>query len=123
MLIAAFRHADHRGALGTDRIHHSADVVHTGFEIRRAADPVRQACPALVEQDDTRKCREPGKKADPGGVLPPKIEVGHEARYKHQVQRPAARHLVGDTYIAAFRISDFRHVHSGPPDAIDQRLS
>jgi hypothetical protein len=46
-----FRDTEQRSALGTDGIHHCADVIHALFEMGDADVPVGEAGAALVEQD------------------------------------------------------------------------
>src|SRR5271166_3164628 len=58
-----------------------------------------------------------------GGAFPRQIEVRDEAGHEHQVEWPAAGHLVGDAYIAALRITGFRQIHGDAPVPIDGRVS
>src|SRR5216684_5871866 len=48
-------------------------------------------------------------------MVPVILDVRHEARYKHQINRPAAKDLVSDVNVAAFGIARDRHRHRTLP--------
>ena len=95
--------AEQGGALGADRIHHRAHVIHPLLERRHAADTVGRACAALVEPDDAHAPRE---LVDPGAhrlvVELHRREV--ETAREDEIERALAEDAVGDVDVAARRV-------------------
>ena len=60
----------------------------------------------------------PSKNAREPRLLPLQVQVRHEARHEHQVDRPVADDLVGDVSVAALRVVRLGRRHAaGPPGA------
>jgi hypothetical protein len=95
-------------SLGTDRVEHGQHVVDAVLERRRAGDPVRQAEPSDVHQDEPG---ERGQALDPPadhGLSGPVVECGSGfvARDVQEVERRLADHFEGDVEVAVARIPD-----------------
>src|SRR5438477_37722 len=54
----------------------------------------------------------------PFRLFPPGFKIGDVAGNEKKVERSAASHLIGDAYITALRIADFRHVHGRRSDSL-----
>ena len=86
---AGLRRAEERRALGPDRLHHGAHVVHPLLERRQAilGHAVGQAGAALVEQDQPAERRQPAIERRQGRRLPRHLDVGDVAADDDQVDR------------------------------------
>jgi hypothetical protein len=99
------------GSRRAHRVEDGAHVVHSRFQSRKVAPEVRQAGPALVEQDQPEPSGETFVEAAPMWRLPAVDEVGDVVRDVDQVDVAVADHLVGDRNAAAARVADVeRHV-------------
>jgi hypothetical protein len=108
---AALGDAEQGGSLGSDGVHHGAEVVHPRLEVGNAARAVGEACPSLVEQDQAREGGEPSQRlgcgAVPGGLEDRQDPAGDE----HDVEGPVADGRVGDADVAVLHVADFRGIH------------
>ena len=107
---AFLRRPEHR-ALGIDGVHDGADVVHPRLERRHLANRVREAAPALVEQEDAGVPGEILDVVDEQRHVPAGQQVGERAADEHEVDRSVPHDLVGDRHVAAPGVADVRHVH------------
>jgi len=109
---AGLGEADDCRPLRVNDVHHGADVVHPSLEIGRAADPVGESRPALVEHDEAAESREAleerGRRAFP--CLLGQVRQ-HPAVDEHQIDRALADDGVGDVDVAAPRVTDLRGLH------------
>jgi hypothetical protein len=87
------------GALGADRVHDGADVVHPLLE-RAHGCVVREAHAALVEEDQAREAREPLHEAAVARFFPVGLEVREPAHDEDEVDVARPKHLVGDVDVA-----------------------
>ena len=112
--VAALGHAEHGGAVGVRGIQHGADVVGAllegGWPLVR--HPIRQARPALVEQDEPREGREAFVEACDRWILPAKLHVADPAGREEQVEGTVADDLVRDVQSAALRVARLGHLHA-----------
>ena len=119
---AAFRIAEERSFLAPRRVHDGTHVVHPRFEIGEPDCAIGQARPALVEADQPRERREALDEARHLRVLEVDLQVREEPVHQYEVERPVARHLVGDVRLAAARVPDRpRHpASSREAEAVDR---
>jgi hypothetical protein len=85
-----------RRSLAARRVHHGLHVVHRLLQRRRPAEPIGEALPALVEDDQPREGGEATEEAGDRRLLPDELDVGHEPGHEDQFQRPFTVHLVRD---------------------------
>jgi hypothetical protein len=69
-------------------------------------DRVRQARAPLVEPDHPAEPGQAVQEASQEGLLPGQIEVRHESRLEHQVDRTRADHLVRDAHAITRGVQD-----------------
>ena len=102
---AAERIAPQRGARAADRVEDGDRVAHLVLEARRRPDPLGQAGPAAIEQDEARERGVALEEAAQARQLPHVLDLGDPTRQEQQVERALADHLVGDAHVAAARVS------------------
>src|SRR5215472_9538637 len=101
------------GALGADRVHHGAHVVHPLLEGRNVDDPVREPGSALVEGDKTGERGQALTEPDNARLERPELPVlemrvatGHE----HDAESTFAGHLVRNADVTALSVArQFAH--------------
>src|ERR1700730_6212897 len=105
------------GRLRPDGVHHGPHVIHAPLERWHLTHrhTVRQARPALVEQDQPRERHKPVHECAPARVLPPKLYVRDPAGHQHQINRTVPHDLVGDMNIPALGVTSLGRGHPGPP--------
>ena len=64
-------------------------------------NPVRQAGPALVNQNEATERCQPAKGVSQPRLLPGHFKMADPARHQYEVDRPCAEHLVGNMKFAA----------------------
>jgi class 3 adenylate cyclase len=84
--------------------------LHTCLEASEIARAVREAGSALVEHDQPREGREVFVEGLPVLIEPGKDKVC-ERRYEDEVERPFARDLIRDRYVAASCVVNFGDVY------------
>jgi hypothetical protein len=87
-------HSEDRRLLGSDRVEHDPRVFHPLFDVD-VNGPVREAHPALVEEDQAAERGQPAHQAS-RPCRPPRVEVGDVPGHDDEVERPVAHHLVGE---------------------------
>ena len=102
----ALRDAHEHGALGADRVHHRAHVVHPFLERDRSDVAIGETEAALVEADQTAERRQPAEEAGDRRVLPLDVEMAREPLHQHQVEVALAEHLVRDVHVPALRVQN-----------------
>ena len=106
---------DKHRPLGSSAVQDSAKVVRPHVEVGRTENPVGEARPAFVEQDDPRECREPLEKMSSPGSLELDLEVPRHPERVHEVDRPFATHLIGDVHaVGRSRVAHVGLYHVGP---------
>jgi hypothetical protein len=108
----ALPESEQRDTLAADRIDHRAHVVHARLDPSERRGSVGQTGAALVEPDQSRERPEPFEEARVARLLPVELQVRDEARHEHEIERPLARHLVGDVDVAALRVADRAALHA-----------
>ena len=106
--------AEQGGALRAGVVHHRTEVVHTCLERGQVAGSVREAGPALVEQDQARERREPVAEVNEDRLFPGPDQVDQEGHEQH-VHGPVTDHLVRDAHVPAAGVADLGcvEVHGG----------
>ena len=97
---------EQRRSLGAHGVHHRAHVVHPRLQVGNAPVSVREAGTALVQTDEARERGQPLEEGRVARLLPVELEVAGESGHEDEVERPVARHLVGDRDVAALRIAN-----------------
>ena len=112
--VAALRHAEDGGAVGIRGIQHGADVVGALLEGGRplVRHAIRQARPALVEQDEPREGREAFVETRDRRILPAKLDVADPAGREEQIEGAVTDDLVRDVQSAALRVARLWHLHA-----------
>src|SRR5215211_4170003 len=95
----ALADAHEHSALGADRVHDRADVVHALLE-RPERGGVREAHPALVEEDEAGEAGKPLHEASVARLFPVGLEVRQPAHDEDEVDVARPEHLVGDVHLA-----------------------
>jgi hypothetical protein len=105
--------AQERRALRSGGVQHSANVVHPLLQGRKGVDrdPIRQACAALVEQDQPGKGRQTPQKAGKRRLLPRPLKIRDPALNKHQGERSFSEHLVRDVSVPTSGVLHVRNDH------------
>lgn len=98
--------ADKCRTVGTDRIHHRADVVHPFLQRWQVLDRVRQPNPAHVEEDQPPVTGKPAQEPLGLGVLPRQLDVARPVECEHDIDRTIPDDLVGDLEVPAGGVLD-----------------
>ena len=101
------RRAEEDGPGRPDGVHDCTYVVHTSLQ-RGDPDSIGHARAALVEADQATGRLQPAYEVRQRGLLPGELDVRDEALHPDDVERPVARHLIGDRDITAPRIPGAR---------------
>jgi hypothetical protein len=92
-------------------VQHVEDVVdlllHRGIVLR----PIGEPRPSRIDHDQPREGRQATQEPREARLLPVVVDVREQPRDEHEVDRPAADHLIGDVDIAALRVLNPRTVH------------
>ena len=92
---------------GSGGVHHGAHIVHAYLEARHVAVTVGQAGAALVKDDQAGKGGQARQQPGERRLFPERIDVRHPAGDDYQIARTASNDLVGNAYVAAFRVLGF----------------
>jgi hypothetical protein len=123
---AALGDAEHDGSLRPDGVHHRAHVVHPGLEVGEPVlrHAVREADPALVEQDQAGERREAVQEPGEPRLVPHHLDVRDPAHHEDHVDGPRAHHLVGDVdTVGGLRVAGLGGGHLGPHPRRDRERS
>jgi hypothetical protein len=108
---STFRIAEQRRALTADGVHHGTHVIHSRLKVRQPNRAIGKTGPTLVEPNQPRKGPKSLEQSPRGGMLPVVVEMRHESRNEHKVERRLAGHLVRDVDATAPRIAN-RRLHA-----------
>jgi hypothetical protein len=98
---AALGDPEDRRAVKTRSIHDRANIVHPLLERRRARDRVRHPRSPLIEHHDARERPQPAVEIGHQRLLPNHFQMTCEPRHHDQLNRPGAKHLIGDMHLTA----------------------
>ena len=96
----AFARAHDDRPLGPDGVEDGTDVVHALLHGSPSLDPLGEAHPPLVEQDEPRECREAIAERPVALVVEEDGEVGHRSLNEDQVDRAVAQGRVREVDVA-----------------------
>ncbi len=109
--VPAFGNTQERRPFRAHGVHHGADIVDPLFQGQGRDVAIGQAHAAPVEPYETRETAQSSQEPGVIWTLPRILHVGDPALRVDQVDRPAARHLVGDREVSALGVlGAWRHV-------------